>query len=276
MGGFAGLALCASTQAIVPSRSISRYDKIPARNLFGLKQPEPPMQPTNPPVPLPKLTLTGITTILGKKLALLKEQPLAAKPGAPANELSLILAQGQREGDVEALRIDENSGSVQVNNSGTPMTLTFEKDGAKTQPAAAPAALPSANPGSVPPGFPQQVPARANPTPGMRPLPSRNVPFPQPAANPYSVPGPTGTPGFGSTTPTVPPTPPTAAALPPDLTPEEQTIVLELRRQAEKNNAQLPTLTPNNPAAPPTPFTTSNGLLPGASVPANTTPLLPQ
>jgi hypothetical protein len=119
---------------------------IPERNAFGLKPAPIPTIVDPPPTPLPKLILTGITTILGNKLALMKAVPPGNPPGRAVTEESLILAEGQREGNVEVLNIDENAGSVRVNNSGSIMTLTFEKDGAKLPntppPPATPAGLP--------------------------------------------------------------------------------------------------------------------------------------
>src|SRR5258708_11592093 len=47
----------------------------------------------------------------------------------PISEKSLMLKEGQRDGDIEVLTINEISGTVQVNNTGTIMSLTFEKDG---------------------------------------------------------------------------------------------------------------------------------------------------
>ena len=39
------------------------------------------------------------------------------------------MSEGQRAGPIEVLQINEKAGSVKVNNSGTVMVLTFEKDG---------------------------------------------------------------------------------------------------------------------------------------------------
>jgi len=113
------------------------YQGITKRNVFGLVPPQ--IQIVEPPPPqIPKLTLTGITTILGNKRALMMEAEPGGKPGQPVQEVSLILTEGQREGNVEVLLIDEHAGSVKVNNSGTIMTLTFEKDGPRMPPAQPP------------------------------------------------------------------------------------------------------------------------------------------
>ena len=75
----------------------------------------------------PKVVLTGITTTLGKPQALLKVQ-LPPRPGQPLAEKAYILTEGQKDGDLEVLKINEQSGTVEVNNSGTRMTLNFDKD----------------------------------------------------------------------------------------------------------------------------------------------------
>src|SRR5262245_31416902 len=139
-------ALSLPVFAVAPD--ISRFQGISERNVFGLKEP-PPTQQTNPPPQVPKLLLTGITTILGNKRALLKELPVgtAGKPTDPAKDLSHILTEGQREGDVEVLQIDERAGRVKVNIAGTTETLTFEKDGPKLPSTPAPGTM---APGAVP------------------------------------------------------------------------------------------------------------------------------
>jgi len=126
-----------------PDSPTNRFPAIPERNAFGLK-PAPAIDapPPSPPS-IPRLILTGITTVLGNKLVLMKAVPPGNAPGQAAKEESLMLTEGQRQGNVEVLNIDEKAGSVRVNNSGTIMTLTFEKDGAKlpnTPPPPTPAA----------------------------------------------------------------------------------------------------------------------------------------
>ncbi len=120
----------------------ARCRLICARNVFGLKPPPATPEPEIQQPALPKLVLTGITTILDTKRVLLMMQAVGARPGEPGRETSLILAEGQREGPIEILQIDENNGRVQLKNSGTPMTLSFEKDG-RTLPAT-PAPTPAA------------------------------------------------------------------------------------------------------------------------------------
>ncbi len=121
------LMLGASARAVRAGSAANPYQSIPAANVFRL-QPIGVRSPDFPPVPLPKIILVGITTFPDRKAVLLKVR-LPASPGEQAKEWSCILTEGQRAGPVEVLQIDEKAGSTKVNNSGTVMLLTFEKDG---------------------------------------------------------------------------------------------------------------------------------------------------
>ena len=243
-----------SLEAIVPDAAIDSYQGIPERNAFGLRPPpsQAPQEPTA--APLPKITLTGITTILESKRALMKVAAANAKQPDPTKELSLILTEGQREGDIEVLQIDERAGSVKVRNSGQVMVLTFEKDGAKLPATPAPgspgaAQLPSALP-AVQTTNPYTLPARNTAAPP--PFPGRNtrrtvVPVPGVATSTGAVtypvggvPTPTGLAGSNAATP--------APAPGQDLTAEEQAIVMELQRQSNPGTAALLPPTPLTPA----------------------------
>jgi hypothetical protein len=173
----AGLALCMPGNAVAGDAAGNPYQGIVDRNVFGLKPPPPPPDPESNKPPPPKIFLTGITTILGNKRALLKTTP-PAKPGEPAKEQSFTLGEGQREGDIEVLEIDEKAGTVKVNDYGTIATLDFDKDGVKGTPGAPPA------PGGAP-----THPAGFAPTPGANPfVPARgaNPTLPRPMRLPTS------------------------------------------------------------------------------------------
>ena len=136
------IILCTEARAITDD-SANPYQGIVDRNVFGLKPPTilPPVETKK--TDLAPITLTGVTTILSSKRALFNLQP----PGKPVQ--SFILAEGQREGDIEVLEIDEKAGSVKLNQSGTTVSLTFEKNGAKLPTAVAAAGNPGA-PGVLP------------------------------------------------------------------------------------------------------------------------------
>ena len=135
-----GLASVIAASALTESNP---YSKIIGRNTFALKAPPPPPAPlVAPPAPPPKVSLQGISTILGRAQALLKVK-IDPKPSEPAKDLSLVMDVGQREGEVEVLSIDPAAGTVNISNQGTPLTLSI-KDADK--PMAGPAIAPSVNP----------------------------------------------------------------------------------------------------------------------------------
>src|SRR5438128_358481 len=120
IGVLATIGFIAELKAAVSDSTRGPYQGIVKRNVFGLKDPPAAItEPTpGPATPKPKVILTGITTILGDARALLKVQ-FPARPGQPANEQSYILTEGQKEGDLEVLRINDLDGTVEVNNFGS-------------------------------------------------------------------------------------------------------------------------------------------------------------
>ena len=134
--GFAWAALfltfCAPITARV-ANSANPYYGITVRNLFHLRPPTPSREDQEPEKPQPpKITLTGITTILLKKVVLMNFM-LPAKPGEQPKLKSLILSLGQREEEIEVLEIDEWSagGTVKLVNHGVTQVLNMERDGAR-------------------------------------------------------------------------------------------------------------------------------------------------
>ena len=273
----------ASVRATVPESAPDQYQGIRDRNVFGLRPPPARTVDLPPPVPLPKITLTGITTILGNKRALMKVAPSGAKPGTEAaKEISLILTEGQRDSDVEVLQIDEKAGAVKVNNSGTVVTLTFEKDGAKLPPTAAPGA-PGAPGAPAAPGVPSALPMAGvsnNPYPPVtHKIPARNARTPTGVQVLPGLPGAAPAPVGGLPTPTgVNPSPIPAVAGQQQLTPEEQRIIEEFQRQGNPAAQTVPGLPPlpSVPTAtqPAQTVPPANGLNP--QVPAQIPTLVPQ
>lgn len=281
----ASLVTVVQVQAIVPDAAVNRFASIPERNLFGLRPPPPAAPVTTPSPTLPKLLLTGITTILGNKRALMKTQPPAGSPPG-TKEQSLILTEGQREGPIEVLEINEHAGSVKVDNSGTVTTLTFEKDGPKLPATPAPpaaAGMPPGLPTSTAPasGFGAPVtnpPPAPGTTPGAFTLPTR-TPRGMPAA------GTAGNLPNSGTTPAVSPWqaptgrgPVPAVSLPPlpgqnpadNLTPEEQAIIEQLRNETQAHSSMA---LPQTAPAPGTPQAgVSTVVPPGFKTPATVPP----
>jgi hypothetical protein len=104
----------------------SPYAGISDRNVFRLSAPTvaPVIQPTKLISP-PKITLTGITTILGRRVVFLTVA--SVKPGEMAE--SFMFAEGQTVGDIEVKNIDEKAGVVSVINHGESQLLDFEHNG---------------------------------------------------------------------------------------------------------------------------------------------------
>jgi hypothetical protein len=247
-GALVGLTVCLSARAVAPGSSTNQYDRISARNVFGLKDPPPVVVPPLPEQPRPKIILTGITTMLSNKLAFIRVQ-FPAKPGEPAKEQSMMLAEGQREAGIEVLQIDEKAGRIQVNNLGMEMPVTFDKDALKT----ATTANLNTNPAGAPPNpFAAIPPTGATPSspsnPLQRPLPFRNLHLAAPAVPPL--------PGSAPRAAAIAQPAPTAAAQPAaapsvqekPLTAEEQQILNELERSANGAAAAQPA-----PTLPPGP-----------------------
>lgn len=134
------------------------YLPIVARNVFALV-PIPTVDPASlapPAEPPPKITPNGIMTLFGKVQVLFK---VANKPpaGQPAKEDSYVMGEGERQDEIEVVKIDGKAGLVTFNNHGTvqELALVAAKSGGG---APAPGGVPGA------PGFP--LPRGASPTSG--------------------------------------------------------------------------------------------------------------
>jgi len=255
---------CAGAKGLVAD---SPYGAISSQNIFKLKPTAKPEEVKPAAPPAPKVTLTGITTIFGNKRALFKVQ-MPPRPPEPAKEQSFILAEGQRDGDVEVLEIDEKNNTVKLDDFGTVMTVNFTDNGAK--PSGAP--MPGAPPGAPavggfvpPPSIPSPAPAPISPAattianPALRQIPTRIPRTGTTSGGPafgssgvafgggsVATPAPmVAAPSFNST-----PTPNPQQNYPPErqMTPEEQRILMEVERERNKNN-------PDYPPLPPTPLT---------------------
>lgn len=139
------------------------YTSIVERNVFNLHPPPPPVDPNElakKNQQIPKLTLNGITTILGKKIAFITEPP--PKPGTPQTTLSL--SEGEAEDEVEVKGIDDKAGVVKVVNHGEEQTLDFEHDGVRPTATGSSPATPT----SIP--IPAMPPPNMSSRPPMRPM----------------------------------------------------------------------------------------------------------
>ena len=225
--------LASGTPVFAVNAGANPYVSIVDRNVFGLKPPPPAVPPEPPPDPPGKITLTGITTILGVPQVVLKVA-MPARPPQGAKEESYLLTVGERAGDIEVLAIDDREWKVTVKNQGINQTLDFEHDGPK---------LPTGG-GAGAPGAPGAV--AANPA-AIFGLPM-NVPMPQStgaetattmvnSASPYQQNAgynggrPSGSP---SEVPTESLSPNSLAATPQfqhNLTGDQQAVLIELQRE---------------------------------------------
>jgi hypothetical protein len=206
-----GILLSTGAKAVESSGTDRPYDGIVERNVFNLHAPPPAINPADliKHEPPPKVTFTGITTILGRKLAFLTIP--GPKPGVPPD--SMMLAEGQAQNDVEVKEIDDKAGIVKIVNHDEPQTLDFEHNGATPSGPAAP--IPNAT------RFPRPSlpPPNVMPTPGNVIRPLRTF---QPRGGPVSELNNGGNDGQASA----------------PLSPEEQVALIEIQRMKyqQENN----------------------------------------
>lgn len=160
---------------LLANAEVGPYQKIVERNPFGLNPPAAPAPPPPPvEVPKPDVTLTGITSLLGRPKAYLMTKDAKGTPEY------LSLSVGERVGSLEVLEIQQTEGKVKIRNAGREISLNFKDNGVKT--ASAPTPPP-------PPGTPG-APGGAPGSPGFRGAPTVSIP---------GRPGVQGSPGGGST-----------------------------------------------------------------------------
>lgn len=163
VGIILGCILLAGTclASALPENSSNPYVIISERNVFHLN-PIPPPSPAEPSkADLPVIKLSGFFKVGKKTRALFSSQPKKKE------ELWTFynLAEGEKEGALEVVKIDEADGKVEILNTGTPATLTLKQDSMETAAAAGPGAPRKPGPGGRSPPAPG-IPRRTFPTPG--------------------------------------------------------------------------------------------------------------
>lgn len=108
-----------SVKALTPE---TPYARIAERNVFDLHPPVVQPAPPPKPLPLPKIALTGITTILGRHVAYLTIT--GVKPGEAPQPV--MMSEGQEINGVQVTNIDKRAGIVKVINGGESQILEFE------------------------------------------------------------------------------------------------------------------------------------------------------
>jgi hypothetical protein len=120
-----GFVSTCGVNAATSQTPITPYHGIVERNVFDLRAPVAVDRvPVANPIVLPKITLTGITTIFGRTIAFITIA--GNKPGQSSE--SVMLAEGQALHEIEVKTIDYKSGIVQVLNHGQMQTLDFNGD----------------------------------------------------------------------------------------------------------------------------------------------------
>jgi hypothetical protein len=119
--------ICAASVVRADTRS-NPYAPIVARNPFGIKDPPPaPVEqpPPTAPLNLPKVILTGITTMLGPKPQALFEVT-QQEQGKAAIVTKPIIREGEKDGEIEVLSIDMAKSMVRIRNGPVETNITFE------------------------------------------------------------------------------------------------------------------------------------------------------
>lgn len=125
---FVVLVLDANAHAATATPKANPYSKaIVGRNVFSLMPPSPARIVDPPPLPPPRITLQGVTTMLGRRQVLFKVQ-MPPKPGEPTRESFYVRSEGEREGEIEVLEIDERAGTVKFKNHGIVVILNLKND----------------------------------------------------------------------------------------------------------------------------------------------------
>ena len=112
------------------------YTTISERNVFALVpipivSNDPVAPPKDPP---PKITPNGIMSLFGKLEVLFK---VALKPTAaqPAKEASYVMAEGERQDDIEVVKIDQTEAKITFRNHGELQELPLADAPKLTTPA---------------------------------------------------------------------------------------------------------------------------------------------
>jgi hypothetical protein len=121
-----GFGLISAANATVNEAENKSYQVIVQRNVFDLHAPAAKLDP-EPPAPLAaNIKLTGVATILGFRQALLLVQEPSVPGKPPAKEESYILNEGQRQGPIHLLEVNEKAGTVKIDNDGKISVIALE------------------------------------------------------------------------------------------------------------------------------------------------------
>ena len=112
------LLFAGAARATGPDAASNPYRVIYQHSIFGLVPPQP-LADVSSAAPPPDIALNGIMSIFGRKYALFK---------LPSNKgKSYLLGEGQSDGEIELLSVDERAGKIKINNHGVVQTVTLSK-----------------------------------------------------------------------------------------------------------------------------------------------------
>jgi hypothetical protein len=223
-GGFIFTVAARADDAALPG---DPYAVVVTRNIFGLNPP-PPVDPNPPDAnPPPKIIPNGIISIFGHLQVLFKVTN-PAKPSKTPGDDDYILSEGQRQDNIEVVKIDERNSIVTFKNHGEMQELPLVTTAPSTTPFVAATSDSSrlAQGGHFDPGAGNPNGAAFGSSPG-----SPNNPGSGQGAGEGSVPARNT---FNA-----------ASQIPQGMTPEVQTIAIEAERERTRqqvDNGDMPPL----------------------------------
>jgi len=133
------LALVLSTRADEDQAAAANpYAGIVERNMFALVPipTNPPVDPTPPDPPI-KITPNGIMDVFGQ-LEVIFKAAMPAKGKEAAHDQSYVMAEGERQDDIEVVKIDNKTAVITFINHGIKQDLALADTPNITAPAASP------------------------------------------------------------------------------------------------------------------------------------------
>jgi len=157
------LIFAGAARASVTDAESNPYRVISQHSVFGLVPPQP-VATTNATDSPPDIVLNGIMVIFDRKYALFK---------LPANKgKSYLLGEGQSDGEIELLSVDDRVGLIKIKNHGVVQTVVLAKPPA---PSVAPTAASATAPVVAAANNPQPVSAEGIPQPVMENNPATSA-----------------------------------------------------------------------------------------------------
>lgn len=235
-----------------------KYQTIIDRNSFGLNPPVLVEPTPTPVIPPSDIKLTGFTQMSGQHKAYFVIQSKDAKE--PPRYVSL--AEGDKEGALELIKISEKEGEAQVKNTGVEMVLSLKNNGFKPGASAAPpVAAASSAPASVifNPDAGRKTPASVASS-AATPIGQMAAQNPQGTQNNFPAATVSSSVVFNATR---------APAAEPKVDPAVQYLNMLVQEQAAKSKGQDFPPVPPMPDAPPSP-SQPNTAPPPPSIPGST------